>query len=281
MQAERETFYDIEAIAQNVSDRIEQAKEKGEPIDYLTFVPDGEPTLDAHLGREIDLLKHHGIKIAVITNASFLWRDDVREDLQKADLVSLKIDSINREVWRRINRPHKSLKLEIVLEGMLKFATIFKGRLITETMLIQKLNDKSEEIEPIASFLAELKPDRAYLAIPIRPPARRKVIASDEQSLNIAYQIFSRRLSSVEYLIAYEGNAFALTSDVADNLLGITSVHPMREEAVKELLEKGSARWETVEKLIEDGSLIEVGYQGRKFYMRRLPQHRRRKSAPS
>ncbi len=280
MQVERETFYKIEDIAQNVSNKIDQAKEKGEPIDYLTFVPDGEPTLDAHLGREIELLKSHGIKIAVITNASLMDRKDVRQDLQKADWVSLKVDSVNKEVWRRINKPHMSLKLESILEGMLEFATIFKGKLTTETMLIQTLNDKSEEIELITSFLTKLKPDKAYLAIPTRPPARRTVMAPDEKSLNMAYQIFCRSLDSVEYLINYEGNAFALTSNVADNLLGITSVHPMREEAVLELLKKGNTGWEIVEKLIEDGSLIELEYQGIKFYMRRLPQQRR-KSATS
>ena len=272
MQVERETFYTPEEIAQNVKRKVKQVKEKGEPIDYLTFVPDGEPTLDTNLGTEIELLKPLHTKIAVITNASLTWRKDVRQDLQKADWVSLKVDTVSKEIWRRINRPQKSLKLEVILEGMLKFANIFKGELTTETMLIQGINDDSKEIERIADFLAELKTNTAYLSIPTRPPAKRTITAASEQVINMAYQIFSNRLSNVEYLISYEGNAFAFTGNVEDDLLSITSVHPMREEAVIELLKKADAGWGVVEKLIKDGSVVELEHQGRKFYMRKLPQ---------
>jgi wyosine [tRNA(Phe)-imidazoG37] synthetase (radical SAM superfamily) len=91
----------------------------------------------------------------------------------------------------------------------------------------------------------------------------------------MAYQIFSKRLSSVEYLIGYEGNAFAFTGKVEDDLLSITSVHPMREEAIIEFLKKANTDWRVIEKLIKDGSLMELEYQGRKFYMRKLPRKRR------
>jgi wyosine [tRNA(Phe)-imidazoG37] synthetase (radical SAM superfamily) len=100
MLVERAAFYQAEAMAQNVKDRAQQVGKKGELIDYLTFVPDGEPTLDADLGAEIELLRPLGIKIAVITNASLIWREDVRRDLQQANWVSLKIDTVSEETWR-------------------------------------------------------------------------------------------------------------------------------------------------------------------------------------
>jgi wyosine [tRNA(Phe)-imidazoG37] synthetase (radical SAM superfamily) len=270
MQVERQTFYDPEEIAQTAKEKVKRAREKGEPIDYLAFVPDGEPTLDVNLGREIDLFKYLDIKIAVITNASLLWQEDVRKDLQKADWVSLKVDTVSEEIWRTMNRPHKSLNLSVNLDGMLNFANTFKGELTTESMLIQDINDNDGEIERIASFLAQLKPTKAYLAIPIRPPAKRTITAASEHALNKAYHIFRKRLSSVEYLIGYEGNAFAFTGNVENDLLGITSVHPMREEAVIELLKKADTGWGVVEKLISDDNLLEVEYQKKKFYMRKL-----------
>ena len=72
MQMERETFYEPKTIVQRVNEKIEQAEEKGELIDYLSFVPDGEPTLDVNLDKEIELLRALGIQVAVITNASLL-----------------------------------------------------------------------------------------------------------------------------------------------------------------------------------------------------------------
>jgi wyosine [tRNA(Phe)-imidazoG37] synthetase (radical SAM superfamily) len=90
----RRTFYDPDEVLQDVQEKISKSDEAGEPIDYLTFVPDGEPTLDTNLGREIDLLTPLGIPIAVITNNSLLSRQDVRDDLVGADWVSLKVDAV-------------------------------------------------------------------------------------------------------------------------------------------------------------------------------------------
>ena len=267
---ERREFYEIEAIIKDVNRKVKEAKKNKEFIDYLSFVPDGEPTLDINLGREIELLRSLRIKIAVITNASLIWREDVRDDLLGADWVSLKIDAISEKIWHRINRPHRSLRLEKILDGMLEFARVFGGELTTETMLIRGINDNNREIEEMADFLSELKPERAYISIPTRPPARRDIMPASEEKINMAYQILSNKLSNVEYLIGYEGNAFAFTGDVEEDLLGITSVHPMREEAVREFLSKTRSDWSIIERLIEENKLIETEYGGKRFYMRRL-----------
>jgi len=271
MQSERREFYPPEEIVREVEEQVVKARERGERIDYLTFVPDGEPTLDLNLGRMIELLKPLGMKIAVISNASLMWRDDVRKDLLDADWVSMKVDAVTDGLWRRINRPHGALKHEAVLEGMREFADAFEGELATETMLIRGLNDDGEEAERMADFLSGLRPDRAYIAVPTRPPAEGWVKPADEAAINRAYQIFTERLGHVEYLIGYEGDVFAFTGSVEDDLLSITSVHPMREEGVNMLLSKAGSDWDAVERLIKENRLIEMEYQGKKFYMRKLP----------
>jgi wyosine [tRNA(Phe)-imidazoG37] synthetase (radical SAM superfamily) len=270
MQVERSVFYEPEKVFRDVQDKVKRAKGVGELIDYLTFVPDGEPTLDADLGREIQRLKPLGLSIAVITNSSLLGRRDVREDLIEADWVSLKVDTVKEEVWRRVNRPHGGLELASILEGTLKFAKVYEGDLVTETMLVRDVNDDEEHLKEIAAFLARLQPDRVYLSIPTRPPAEKWVQPPDEQAINRAYQIVSRKVHHVEYLIGYEGNAFAFTGDVEEDLLSITAVHPMRKEAVSEFLARAKADWSTVRRLTKQGRLVEIEYQGQTFYMRKL-----------
>jgi len=211
-----------------------------------------------------------GIKIAVISNGSLIGREDVREDLLGADWVSLKMDSTRREIWRKIDRPHGTLRLASILDGALEFASEFKGELATETMLVEGVNDDDDHIREVAGFLARLRPAIAYLAIPTRPPAEEWVRPPVEEVINRAYQIFSEKVDRVEYLIGYEGNAFAFTGDVEEDLLSITSVHPMREDAVSEFLTRAGADWPVVRKLIEQGRLIETEYEGRKFYMRKI-----------
>lgn len=270
MQVDRGEFYNPEEIFKEVENKVSKAVKRGEPIDYLTFVPDGEPTLDINLGKEIALLKPLGIKIAVITNASIIWKADVREDLSKADWISLKIDALSQDVWRRIDRAYRSLKLDNILQGMVEFSRIFRGELTTETMLIQDINDSTEEIEKIANFIVGLRPEKSYISIPTRPPAEKWVNPATEHSINKAYQLFSERSINVEYLIGYEGNAFAFTGNVEDDLLSITSVHPMRKDGVEEFLLRAHANWAVVERLIDENKVVEVTFKGDKFYIRRL-----------
>jgi len=84
-------------------------------------------------------------------------------------------------------------------------------------------------------------------------------------------QVFKESIPDVEYIIGYEGNEFGFSGNVEEDLLGITSVHPMREEAVKEYLRKANADWQVITDLVKQGSLIELEYQGKNFYMRKLP----------
>ena len=277
MTTERQAFYKPEDIFKEVKRKVDEAVSRDERVDYLTFVPDGEPTLDVNLGKAISILKQIGFPTAVLTNASLIWRDDVKEDLLEANLVSLKVDAVSEDLWRRINKPHKDLKLNAVLEGVTEFANEFKGEIISETMLIDGVN-YGDEFEKIADFLKHLKKlDKAYIAIPTRPPTEKWVKPAKEETVNAAFQVFSERLGvdRVEYLIGYEGNAFAFTGRVKEDLLSITAVHPMRKEAVEEFLKKANANWRVIEKLLKEDKLIELEYEENRYYMRRLPSRRK------
>ena len=270
IQLERRELYRPEIIAQEVEKKVKKTMKQGESIDYLAFVPDGEPTLDIYLGDEIDLLRPFGVKIGVISNASLIWREDVRKDLMKADWVSLKVDAVDKKIWRRINRPHRDLQLPLIQEGMLQFAREYTGKLVTETMLVKNVNDSITHLKDVADFLSQLSPTKAYLSIPTRPPAEERVHPPGEEVLNAAYQIISSRLEDVECLFGYEGNAFSMTGNVEEDLLGIVSVHPMREEAVLDFLTRAGEDWSFVKKLINRNLLLETEYEGQKFYIRRL-----------
>ena len=269
-EVELRTFYQPDEIFQAVKAQISAAQAAGEEIDYLTFVPDGEPTLDIQLGETIDLLRSLNIKIAVISNASLIWREDVQNVLNKADLVSLKVDAVDDMLWQKINQPHKSLKLLTILQGIGKFAKQYQGQLITETMLLAGVNDSSEAVSGVADFLQEIQPDQAYIAVPTRPTAEVNISSPSEEMIVQAYNIFSEKLVHVEYLIGYEGNSFSFTGDVEQDLLSITAVHPMREDAVNEMLLKAGLSWDVIQILLDNNKLKKVEFSGKIFYVRQL-----------
>ncbi len=276
MQIKRQPFYDPEEVFREVRDKVEKTRTAGDDIDYLSFVPDGEATLDIHLGRLIDLLKTLDIKIAVLTNATLIDDPGVRADLNKADLVCLKVDAVRERAWRLVDRPQGRLRLPALLEGMRRFANEYEGKLVTETLLVHRTNDYEEDLVATAEFLAQLGPETAYISITTRPPSEDWVREPNEDVINRAYQIFSEKLDNVECLLGSEGNAFAFTGNVEEDILSITAVHPMREEAVRDLLNRAGADWQVVEKMIEDKRLVELSYDGCRFFLRKLTKTKKR-----
>ena len=57
----------------------------------------------------------------MITNSSLIGREEVREELLKADWVSVKVDSVTETTWRKANRPHHILHLQDILDGIMNF----------------------------------------------------------------------------------------------------------------------------------------------------------------
>ncbi len=261
---ERKSYFKPEEIRREVEKKIEEFKE----IDFLTFVPNGEPTLDANLGKEIQQLKDFPMKIAVITNGSLLWREDVRKDLMETDWISIKIDSVDRKIWSTINRPHPSLNLEKILDGFLEFSSNFNGFLATETMLLDGFNDS--KFGKLVEFLEKLDPNKSYISVPIRPPAEDWVKPAREDKLNQLYQEIKERGIDVELLIHYEGRDFGISEDIRESILSIASVHPLREDYLLDLLAKAKADRQVLIELIKEGKLSEVVYRGMKFYVKRM-----------
>ena len=126
VQAKRQEFYDPTELLEETKRILSSIHHKEEYPDYITIVPDGEPTLDSNLDILIKKLQTLKIPVAVISNASLTHLPEVRDALLQADYVSLKIDTVNEETWRKINKPHRSLRLDEIFSGIRSFDLIQK-----------------------------------------------------------------------------------------------------------------------------------------------------------
>jgi len=118
-------------------------------------------------------------------------------------------------------------------------------------MVIKGINDRDEDFTELAQYLKALKPDTAYLSIPIRPPAVKTVEPPEQNVLMQGFYTLSKAIPSAAQLTYYEGSSFFSTGNSESDLLSITAVHPMREDAVVQLLNRNNDNYQVVEKLIK------------------------------
>jgi len=272
MQVNRRTFFQPEDICREAEIKLKQLEAEKKHVDYFSFVPDGEPTLDINLGKTIELLKPYKVKIAVITNASLLWMDEVKEDLKKANWVSVNMDAADENTWRYIDRPHGKLNHQRIMDGILEFAKEYQGTLVTETMLVEGINDGSACMEKIAEQIALIQPSKAYLLVPTRPPAEPEVKRPTSERLKKAAALIQGISGiDVECITGDEKEeGFFFSENIANDILSIASVHPIREDIINKLLERRHADQNIISQLIHEGSMVEYLYEGKKFYKRAI-----------
>jgi len=267
LETKRRDFYPLDLILEEVQEKVIQTEKTGRTIDFLTLVPDGEPTLDASLGKILAGLRSFGIPLAVISNAALINDKQVQEDLLLADWVSLKVDAVNEPIWHQINRPFGRLSLDAILSGILEFRKRFQGELVTETMLISGINDTSKDILDLAEYLLELQPFKSYLSIPTRPPAESWVKAPHVDSLREILEILSKKISFIDLLFDPEESDFLSTDDLKTDILAIIAVHPLREEALRKMVAQSKEEWSVVEALVDAGKMVCLEYRGEKYYL--------------
>ncbi len=250
---------------------VSKALEQYGKVDYVTFVPDGEPTLDLNLGQEISLLKKElNVRIAVITNSSLLWIKDVRESLANSDLVSVKIDAATKHTWIKINRPHPKLDHHKILLGLRKLSQEYNGTLITETMLVKNINDNIEELKAIAETIANLNPHKAYIAVPTRPPAEPWATPPKPQTIQVLQEELASKGIKTEPLTTIEPPPPPTTHPI-EYILATTQVHPLPLNHIEEILRKqGQDPHKTLKQLLEKHRELQIiEYMGHKYLIRK------------
>lgn len=263
----REAFSHPEEIVRMVEERLTTLERESLCPDTITLVPNGEPTLDKNIERILDGLGSFGIPRAVISNASLLWMDEVRKEISSADVVSVKIDSLNQKDWKRINRPHGRLEFNQVIEGIREFSKTFRGEIITETMLIGGVNDKPEDAERLAAFLTEISPGRVFIASPLRPPAEVEFSISDEVTAVDFLRILKAAGLDATYLDNLPKAKNADEKVSLDDLVDIIKVHPLQQDELLKILSENHIPLSKFDEKIEDGIIILKDSAGQTFYL--------------
>jgi wyosine [tRNA(Phe)-imidazoG37] synthetase (radical SAM superfamily) len=183
-----------------VAGRMESLIKLDRNVDALAFMASGEPTLDVNLGKTIEMLRPFGIRITVKSNASLIWRSDVRERLAETDRVLFKLDAVTEKQWTQINQPNRNIKLVQILEGIKLFAATYDGCILIDTTLVSGVNDDVESLTRTAEYLAKLIPDKAFISAHLYSSDGVKLPFILEDYLMRAYSIINNNVPQVEYV---------------------------------------------------------------------------------
>ncbi len=259
----REDFFPKEEILAEITDFIKTTDD----FDYITFVGEGEPTLCKSLGWLIRSTKEITDKpVAVITNGALLYDPETRQDLLAADVILPTLDAVTQELFKKVNRPKKEITIDKVIQGMFEFRKEFQGQIWMEVMLVKGLNDSPETISKIKAVLDNLGCDRVYVNVPIRPPAEKWAeIPDNDRVLEICSTLNANNIAHYESNQGFQVN---INEDIEDQILKITTRHPLRETQILGMFDLPSQEiTQILEKMSQDGKLKRVEHNKQIFWL--------------
>lgn len=183
----REDFVDIEAVLVEIQGKLDA----GLKADFITLGGSGEPTLNSRLGDLIDgIHRLTDIPVAVLTNGTLFYREDVRRECAKADMVAPSLDAGDAVTFEVVNRPNRDITIEKLVWGLEQFRREYSGRIWLEVFLIAGVNTDARQIDLIKGLIERIRPDKVHLNTAVRPPAEPDVVAVPREVLDrIAQQI--------------------------------------------------------------------------------------------
>ena len=259
---ERREYVSSEEIVSELKDVLKSSKK----IDYITLSGSGEPTLNSKTSKIIKEIKNlTDIPVAVLTNGTLLTDESVRKELLSADLVIPSLDAGTQQTFQRINRPHTSLQINKIIEGIARFKKMYKGRLWLEIMLVKDINESEEELNALKVAIKKINPDKVQLNTPVRPPSEEWVKVLSKRKLSEIKEFFGENCEVIAEFKRKEQKAYI--KDIEDEILTLISRRPVTTEDISSSLglhiNEVIKYLETLEKQNKISSKM---YQGKRYF---------------
>jgi len=253
------------------SEVIEEIRRKVEEdvnIDIITFAGSGEPTLHEGLKEIISSIKRFTrIPVAVLTNGSLLYLEEVRNALMDADLVIPSLDGGSRTTFLKVNRPSPSIDFENMCEGLINFSKDFKGKVWLEVMVVKGYNDTDEEMAKIASIANRMKVEKIQLGTVVRPPAEQFVErVSDEELLRLGRHFQAKVEVIGTGTTALQTSSSVTEKDLEDRILALIRRRPVTLEEISIGLSLGTVEVEKAVTNLLGKKMIRVQVKEAKSY---------------
>ena len=161
-----------EEVREALEARLLDMRQNGPTPDVLTFAGNGEPTAHPHFPEIIEdtlVLRDKyfpNAKVSVLSNATFIHRPAVFQALNKIDNNILKLDTVNEEYIRTVDRPNSRYSVDETIEHL----KAFKGNCIIQTMFmkgsyqgIEVDNTSDEYVLPWLEAVKEIAPRQVMI----------------------------------------------------------------------------------------------------------------------
>ncbi len=234
-------------------------------FDFLTFTASGEPTLHPDLEKLILTAKKlTGKPVTVLTNSSTVTDPRVRRTLGLADVVLPSLDTANQATFQKINRPHSSIKIQRIIEGLAILRKEMTGQMWLEILFVKDINDTLDELLALRQAIDTIRPHKIQLNTVARPPAENWARPVSSKTMEEIRSFLGERAQVVIDFKAQmdKPDGLILESELVDTLRR----RPLSQKDIETLFGRYSKTRMLLSSLLKKGVIEEKMILGERFY---------------
>ena len=137
-------------VAEGLERALKRLRDEDKTLDVITFSGNGEPTGHPHFREIVDdtirLRDRYcpSAKVSVLSNATFIDRPEVHEALMRVDNNILKLDTVNPDYIRIVDRP---VSCRYDVNKIIEHLASFNGHVIIQTMFMKGRTDDGRDVD--------------------------------------------------------------------------------------------------------------------------------------
>ena len=147
-----------EEVREGLEKVLKERHDNNQPLDDITFAGNGEPT------GHPDCKKYFPeVQVSVLSNATYIYKEEVREALMLVDNNILKLDTVDMDYIKKLDRPQQP---NYDVKDVIKYLKMFKGHVIIQTMFLRGdgLDNTSEHfVAPWLEAVKDIQPQQVMV----------------------------------------------------------------------------------------------------------------------
>ena len=261
---DRFNFRQSEDILSELADFLSRSAQK---LDYVTLAGSGEPTLNTQLPLVVEgIRKLTPAPVALLTNGSLFFRDEVRAAVRDIDLIIPSLDCVDESSFQAVNRPHPSLRLPRIIEGLKTLRREHAGPIWLEVLLVKGLNDQPAHLERLRRVLNDLRPDRIQLNTVVRPPAYPKAAPLSPEELESIREYLGEKAEVVASFSRHHMQSPVVGTE--SRILDLLSRRPCPYDEIRSSTGLADPDITSIlQRLVEERRIRCEMHEGKKFYL--------------
>ena len=159
----------------------------------------------------------------------------MRKEILPLDLILPSLDTCNPETFKKINRPHPSIKVSDLISGLIALRKEYSGPIWLEIFIIAGLNDSEEELESLSKAINRIQPDKVQLNSLDRPGAEFWVKPAGTRVLREVQRFLSERVDVPVEIIARipsDKDELMIPPEIEGIIAKIINDHPSTVEEI-------------------------------------------------